>query len=353
MKKAVLVNPAAPIGGYKDCYFGEKRPPLGIAFLAAILMKDDWEVDIIDRYLNPTKSFNPERYDFIGISINTPCLQDAVNLIKDIHHPNLAIGGPHLALYPDFFPKGVRIVVVGEGEEVISQIANGSLNGIVKAVRIKDLDELPYIPYNKFIHNSYDKTMPFGLSNVLSINSSRGCPFRCSFCVVKYLFPGTPRFMSAERIYEELKFYQKEYGIDGIYFREDNFFISKRRVRKFCDLILQDNNPIRWVAEMRVDAADLEMLKLIKCAGCIGLYVGFESGSQRMLDIYKKDITVVQSEEFADWCHQIDLSFAASFIEFHPDETKEDRILSNQLINKIKARYVWMNRWREWSLPNE
>jgi len=153
--------------------------------------------------------------------------------------------------------------------------------------------------------------------------------------------------MSAERIINDIKRMQAEFGVKGIYFREDNFTLNNKRVFDFCNLILKEGINVKWMCETRVDSVPEGLIKQMAQAGCKAFYVGFESGSQRMLDVYHKGTLVGQGEDLVANCKKYGISVAGSFIYGHPEETDTDTRLTDFYVNKLGLHTVWKNKWRE------
>ena len=362
--KVVLLTSAAP-EFYQGLSFGEKRFPIGVGYLISVLKQAGHEVEFVDRYLLGSNVWPKEkRYDYIGIYSSTPCFEDTNAIIRELHgRGRIMVGGPHTSYCPESIPSEVDFICEGEGERVILDIVerNGksSLTGrglrVHRAPRLtsKELDVLPSPPFDLFSKLPYDLSVPwFSDAPVYNMCTSRGCAFNCSFCDVGKIWGKKVAVMRAERIVEDIEKCITDFGAKGIYFREDNFAVSKARVQRFCDILLRKEVQIKWCAESRVDAVDQELLSLMARAGCKALYVGFESGSNKMLKTYNKAITVSQSRKFASAAHDAGILIAASMIFGHPEETDVDRALSEKLVREIKPKTVWWNRWRkEYSIP--
>ena len=247
------------------------------------------------------------------------------------------MGGPHTSAALETIPDYVDHIVQGEGERAIIDIIDGNAPRIVKARQITDLDSLPMPAWDYFTDLPYKfDDYRTDVAPVFTMNTSRGCPFNCAFCSVNSVWGRRYTYFSAQRVYEDVKYVQKTYGVKAIYFREDHFTMNKKRVIDFCDLILKDNNPIKWLCETRVDSLDYEQLKLMKRAGCEAFYIGVESGSQRLLDFFKKGEKLVQFEETFQWCHELDIKAYASFVVGAPTETEEERQQTEEFAKKLK-----------------
>ena len=339
-------HPTKPIG----LNFGEKMFPLGVGFLLTILKEAGYSVDFYDRYLTKDLSFTDKAYDWVFIYSNTPCFEDTRRIIR--HYKDKAkivVGGPHTSIYPDsLIGIGVNFIVQGEGERCLPDIISGMLpQGIIRYPRIKDLDSLPRPDYKLFSTMPYHiKVKWFPDAPVYNYNSSRGCPYNCSFCDTKQIWGRQYTYFSAARVVDDIEWLIKNFGIKGIYFREDNFTYDRARLVKICEMMIKENLNLKWLCETRVDNLDNDMIELMARAGCRVFYVGFESGSQRMLDIYNKGTTIEQGLNVTRWAQKNGIQIAGSFITDHPLETPKDKILTREFIEKTKLATVWMNRYR-------
>jgi len=128
----------------------------------------------------------------------------------------------------------------------------------------------------------------------------------------------------------------KDFGVQGVYFREDNFTASLNRVQNFCELLLTNDINIRWLCESRVRPLSRETLTLMAKAGCRWLYLGCESGSQRVLDLINKQITVQDIRNVINWGKELGIKCYTSWIIGVPGEINEDRKMTFELIKELK-----------------
>ncbi|MEK9135301.1 MAG: radical SAM protein, partial [Patescibacteria group bacterium] len=172
-----------------------------------------------------------------------------------------------------------------------------------------------------------------------SIFTSRGCPFSCIFCHNSWR-DAPWRFNSPERVIFEIEHLIKTYNIEALHFIEDNFFASKQRVRKICDLLKEKKINIIWGANARVDSIDLEILQIAKDAGCREILFGFESGSQRILDILNKKTTVEQNKRAIELCNEAGIIPAGSVMIGNPTETIEDIRATQQFLREVDTKSI-------------
>ena len=352
----LFTTPAAP--HQSPFSTDEKRPPLGIGSIMSLLREKGHQVLFVDNYLQPTP-FIEKGYlqnnsiDIVGIYANTICYQDVVRMLnkmetlrrKGLWNGKIMVGGPHATVAPETLPPFIDCIVQGEGETAVLEIAAGTVRErVVKKERIPDLDGLPFQPWDLFTGLPYDYSFQsLETKPVFTMNTSRGCPFNCTFCSVGSIWGKRYTCFSAERIIAEIEYLVTDFGATGIYFREDNFTLKKDRVIEFCEQLLRKNLPLQCMCETRVDTLDESLLTLMKRAGCEALYIGVESGSQRVLEFLKKGISVEQVEKIFHLCHALDIKTCASFIVGIPTETDTERAQTISLKERLQATTSWIN----------
>jgi glycosyltransferase involved in cell wall biosynthesis/radical SAM superfamily enzyme YgiQ (UPF0313 family)/Tfp pilus assembly protein PilF len=354
--KVLLTTSAAP--SQSPFSTTEKRPPIGLGFLISVLRDAGHEVFFIDNYLQPSDFLETDylinnKIDFVGIYANTICYRDTRRMLHKLEYlrqtgkwrGKIIVGGPHTSVAPDTIPAFVDYVVQGEGEQALLDIVEGRVSErVVKCKRIQNLDDLPMPAWDYFVDLPYNWGADwFDDKPVFTMNTSRGCPFKCTFCSVGSIWGRKYTYFSAERVVAEIEHLVQKYGAKGIYFREDNFTVNKERTVKFCNLLLEKGIKISWACETRVDTLDRELLDLMVRAGLKAFYFGVESGSQKVLDFLKKGITIAQTRAAFRLCHEFGIKTAASVIVGTPGETPADLQETIALINEIKPSVCWFN----------
>ncbi|OPY75945.1 MAG: putative glycosyltransferase EpsE [Syntrophorhabdus sp. PtaU1.Bin153] len=355
-QNVLLVTPAAPIQAPFSTT--EKRPPLGIGFLISVLRNAGHKVFFIDNYLRPQNFLEKgflwkNRIDFVGIQANTICFRDVLRMLHKMQYlrqkgkwnGKIVVGGPHTTVAPDTIPEFVDYVVQGEGEQALLDIVEGKVkNKLVRYPAIENLDDLPMPAWDYFVRLPYNWSVDwFEKQPVFTMNTSRGCPFGCTFCSVGSIWGKQYTYFSASRLVRDIEFLVKRYKVKGIYFREDNFTLNRKRLIEFCNLLLEKKLDISWACETRVTTIDRETVALMHQSGARAFYFGVESGSQRILDFLKKGITVDQIKNAFALCREIGIKTAASVIVGVPSETKEDVTETQRLLDEIKPTVTWHN----------
>lgn len=344
--KVLLVSP--PSDSPIKSTLGAGGVPLGLAYLASAVRKE-YNVKIVDAFAldldqeeleAEIRSFNP---DVVGVTATTPTIYDAYEVAKTAKEVNpncrTIIGGPHVTFTAEETLQEcpfLDIVVRGEGERTISELMRsldkdrpleevkgitfrrgGGIKQTEDRSLVKDMDELPFPAYDLLEMDNYEVDgEKFGMTM-----TSRGCPFNCVFCSSSQLFGKLWRGRSPEKVVEELKMLSEDYGVREIAFMDDTFTLNNRRAQRICEGIMEEGLDISWACSSRVDTITERLAKKLKKAGCHTLYLGLESGSQRILDALKKGINVIQSEKVVEMVKDVGINTLASFILGVPGET--------------------------------
>ncbi|WP_347272951.1 glycosyltransferase [Candidatus Kuenenia sp.] len=355
-KRVLLTTSAAP--SQSPFSTVEKRPPIGLGFLISVLRNAGHEVFFIDNYLQPnnfleTDYLQRNKIDYVGIYANTICYRDTLRMFYKLDYlrrtgkwrGKIMVGGPHTTVALHTIPDFVDYIVQGEGERAILDIVEDKVKDrVVRYPTIKNLDELPMPAWDYFIRQPYKWGVEwFKETPVFTLNTSRGCPFKCTFCSVGSIWGKQYTYFSAERIVSDIEYLIKNYGAKGIYFREDNFTLNKKRLTTFCNLLIEKKINIPWACETRVNTIDREIVELMHSAGARAFYFGVESGSQKVLDFFKKDITIEQTRNAFNLCHEFGIKTAASVIVGVPTETEDDIVQTIRLVEEIKPTVTWYN----------
>lgn len=365
MSKVLLVNPPLT----KDELFargaievGSILPPLGLAYIAAVLEKEGHEAKIIDGIVEEVSIDDivkkTEGFDIVGIRSVTAYahrsnqIADSIkNFDKDLP---IVMGGPHASALPEESLSKCDIVVIGEGEYTMLEIMKSlekklqlkNVDGIAFKENkrniftkprsfIKNLDDLPFpawhlLPVKKY--RSSEARSP--KSSSFMMITSRGCPFNCTFCN-KNIFGRIFRSHSPERVVSEIEFLMEKYKMDAIDFWDDTFTVQKDRVMKICDLLIEKNLDIDWTCECRVDCVDKQLLEKMKKSGCWMVAYGVESGCERMLKSIRKNFTKERVREAFKMTKDAGIKTRAYFMLGLIDETLKEMIESIEFAKEL------------------
>lgn len=342
----LLLNPPAFLEGKPTI------PPLGLAYIAAVLREKQFQVKIVDFDLERKKFslledfIDRERPELVGISALTLQVENAYAMARRIKArlPNcrVVIGGPHPSSLPESTLEesggAIDIVVVGEGEYRLLDIARDvdlqTIKGIVykkngdyirtpASPPIADIDLLPLPARDLLPISQYSGWGPLKALPTTHLIASRGCPYDCIFCSEKSVFGKTHRARNPLKIVDEIEHLMQRYGMKEVAFYDDLFTLRKKQVLAICQEIIQRKIAVQWKTLSRVDTVNLDMLQAMKSAGCWLISYGFESGSQTILDNIRKRQTVDQCLKAAAWTRQAGIKVYGFFMIGNVGETEE------------------------------
>ena len=372
-KKILLINSDY----FEEVYGNSKQrgalsrgiPILGLACIAAPLVKAGNDVTILDLnlYDNPkqilTGKLKELKPDVIGLTATTAVVHKIVDIAKTVREmlPGVTIvaGGPHPTAVPEDLLKNsdIDIVVSGEGDRIFKCIVESQNlkeipniyykdNGQVAHSNIlndgiKDLDALEFPAY--FLYDIPKYIMPkiFARKSPLAaMETSRGCYSHCVYCN-KNIHGYKLRQKSPGRVVDEMEYLLK-LGFNEIHIIDDVFTADMKRAYDICEEILRRGLRFPWYPRggIRVDRVNKELLAIMKRAGCYRIPFGIESGSQRVIDVVKKRITLEQAENAVRFAKEAGLEVECYFMIALPTETKEDILKSINFAKKLDPDYV-------------
>lgn len=258
-------------------------------------------------------------------------------------HPDMTIllGGPQAEISAQEtlrnFPS-VDYICCGEGETTIFPFVSSILSGhpdisVDGLTYIRDdgtiiQNKLPkLIGDNYTIDYNYYQLIPRFIienSGQTTIEVGRGCPFNCSFCSSKTFWKRKFRLRDINDILDEVRYTYETYGIKVMRFEHDIFTADKKRLRMFCEKLIESGMPIYWRCSSRVDTVDEETILLMRKAGLKSIFFGIETGSERMQSIIHKGLSIEKSKRMLQLCLDAGVEVTASFMYGFPQETEDD-----------------------------
>ena len=302
LMKILLYNPPMPYEGRSH-----KQTPLGLCYLSNAI-KDIAECFVYDG--NVLKDFyrfaSEYKPDVMGISILTATYNTVVRSINELKrilpHSYFIAGGIHASIFPEEILKnGFDLVIRGEGEITFKEIIMKYEYFINKRSELEDVDGISFWNGSSIVHTPDRKhitdldtiaypdrrNLPLQEYEHDSIITSRGCAFNCFYCSSSCYWGQRVRYRSAENVFNEIKEILDS-GIDKIYFCDDNFTSNHKLVKDLCQMIISNHLEFRWSALTRVDTVNLEILLLMRQAGCEVLSLGIENGTPSFMNETKK-----------------------------------------------------------------
>lgn len=372
MKVLLILPPSTLYPG--DVHFASF--PLGVGYLAAILERDGHQADIMDCVIeDQAPKRNKDGTFHVGLSWEKieqairECLPDILGIscsysvdignakriaeiAKRVGHIPVIIGGAHSSAMPyeSLEDDNIDYVAIGEGEQALASFIrsiendeepshidglgykkNGKLMVNPKRIFINRLDELPFparhlFSMDKYIHSKRIHGFQLKRTPYTTMITSRGCPNRCVFCTIHTIWGRKWRPRDPISVVDEIEYLVKEYGIREIHFEDDNISLSKTRMAKICDEIVNRKLDISWATPngISVNTLDRDLIAKMKKSGCYRLFLAIESGNQFVLDhIIKKGLSLEKVKDVNRILKEFDIEVNGCFVIGLPGETRE------------------------------
>lgn len=381
MKVGLIVVPFAENDSWDFGVFGKSAKrvwtigaPLGPCYVAAAARDAGADVEIIDcmaRNLNSdslVSLLSAKKFDILGISSVSSGYKDAVRvaeIVKKNHRQTIVIlGGAHaIAMHKIgkvkslLENKNFDIICFGEGEEVIKAIIqsvmrqkdfahikgvawrkNGNILQNVDAAPITDLDKVSF-PAVDLLKGGYYRRSPSSKKRepVFSVITTRGCPYDCIFC--NKIFGRQVRRRSIGNVIEEIKLAKEKMGAREIRFWDETFTLNKNFVVGLCKAIIQERVNLPWSCNGHINTLDEETLSWMKTAGCWEIDFGIEGGTDKVLQLIKKGITVEQVKRDVAMVKKCGIEVRTFFILGLPGDTKASINASINLAIEVDSDY--------------
>lgn len=339
--RVLLINPFYPISETPS-------PPLGLAYLAAALEQTGVQAKILDYVVygyrkdalqSILKDFRPR---IAGATAVTMTFDHAKQVLKDVKtiDPDIltVMGGPHVSFCAqqtlETFPE-LDVIVLGEGEETLVDLTRTVEEAqnldVVRGIAYRMGSEIKTTAGRSFIENLDLLPLPArhrlalgryrALGMPISMTTSRGCPYKCIFCVGRKMVGAKIRYHSAQRVVTELE-YLANLNFRQINIADDLFTADQERCLAVCEEILKKKLEINWTSFARVDTVSEALLLKMKAAGCTAVSFGIESANPDILKTVKKGITLRQVRNAVRMCRRAGIIPYASFILGLPGETQ-------------------------------
>jgi anaerobic magnesium-protoporphyrin IX monomethyl ester cyclase len=379
--RVVVANPPWPGPGYgarSDVRWPHKRSdkyieyPIYLSYAAAVIEEAGFEVSFVDAIMDELsiEGFAQVVRDagprLVLLETSTPSIGFDLETAAAIKHllPGalVALLGSHVTYFDRetvAMNPAVDVVVRGEFEYVAADLARAlqsgdDLSGVLgltyrdadgdvrrNADRplFEPLDRMPF-PARHIVKDDGYRAGIYSGGHPTAMVSSRGCPYRCTFCLWPGILYGRKfRARSAENVVNEIEEAVRVYGHDEIYFDDDTFTIDRLRVMEICRLIRERGleREVEWIAQCRVDTVDREMLEAMKAANCGYILFGVESGSPQMLKRMKKGITLDKVREAFRLTREVGIKTQAFFLFGIPGETQDTIQETIQFAKELNA----------------
>jgi anaerobic magnesium-protoporphyrin IX monomethyl ester cyclase len=326
--------------------------PLGILYISGYLEEKGIKNEVFDTTFSSKTKFREYLLEHqpkvIGIYVN---LMTKINVLEsmrfikqNLSSTKIILGGPDVRYNAlNYLGHGADVIVYGEGEETmrelceefnagrsiesvhgISFLKNNALVETPEREKIKDLDELPIPNRNKIDLQKYlDVWRTHHGKNAMSVSTMRGCPYTCKWCS-RAVYGLSYRRRSPAKVVEELAAIKEQYNPDSLWFVDDVFTISHKWLSAFRDELKKRDLIIPYECITRADRMNEEVIKILKETGCFRVWIGSESGSQKVIDLMDRRVDVRQVREMIKLSKKEGIEAGTFIMLGYPGETEAD-----------------------------
>jgi radical SAM superfamily enzyme YgiQ (UPF0313 family) len=329
--------------------------PLGILYVSAYLESKGFSNEVFDTTFstlpdlkNYLLKFRP---DVIAIYVNLMTKLNVLEIIKfvksNLSNIKIILGGPEIKYNAsDFLNFGADYLVIGEGEQTSFELIQAlnknrfddinSINGLgyinkenqitftSERSKLKEIDTLPFPSRNKIDLKLYlDAWKKRHGNNAISMSTMRGCPYTCKWCS-RAVYGLSYRRRSPQNVSEELELIQKEYNPDTVWFVDDVFTISHKWLSEFKNTLEDKNLKIKYECITRADRLNENVIKDLQDSGCFRIWIGAESGSQKVIDLMDRRVDVNQVREMIKLAQKYGIQAGTFIMLGYPGETESD-----------------------------
>jgi len=333
--------------------------PLGLAYLSACVSDNPRrEIRIVDcgedseSHAQALEAVKAEKPDIVGATVYTYHVNDVLGFMRDIKQIKAdimtVVGGPHPTALPTetVADSNLDVVVCGEGEVTFKSLVErvekresySDLDGIAYKLDgeprvnrprafIRDLDTLPFprwqdLPVETYRHPDYGHPR-MNRRSFTHMLATRGCPYHCSFCGAADVWGRVLRKHSPERVVEEMRTLNRDYGVHSVRFADSTFTIDRSWLVELCRILQAADIDVAWEANARADTLDENLLIELKKAKCVSINIGVESGDENVLKLMRKNQTLAEVRSAFQLMKKVGMFSWAFFMIGCPGETKE------------------------------
>lgn len=336
-------------------------PPLGLLYLSAWLDRHDVENEVFDstfstrtslfEYLLQTRPSILALYANLMTKLNVLAIMDFIRRSPELKETLVVLGGPDVTHNAEAYLKnGADLIVIGEGEQSLLEIAykaealgykremkafkniaglalledEGQLFKSDPREKLRDIDQLPLPNRHKISLQRYlDAWKEAHGHSSISLSTQRGCPYTCRWCSTA-VYGQSYRRRSPEKVVEEIRFLQETYDFDLIWFVDDVFTISHKWLTAFKEALDAARVKVRFECITRADRLSEPVLDTLREAGCFRVWIGAESGSQRVIDAMDRRVAVGQVRNMIRAAREKGMQTGTFIMLGYPGETEAD-----------------------------
>ncbi len=328
----------------------------GLCSISASAKKKGYSVELVDlrclkgwrEYARLMKDKNPDVVGVTMMSVDYNPAMKSIKLLKqECPGAIVVVGGAHPSIMPEEMEKekSIDCIITGEGEisfvALLEDIKNGrEFPRLIKGLPVQSLDELAFSDRQLFKNLEYPLPVEGFKSPFITVIAGRGCKYNCNFCqpAERMIFGAKVRRRSPANVIEELLVLRKQYNFNSVMFHDDCITEDKAWVTEFCRLYKENNFTQPFACQSRADiiCSNENMVKLMAQNGLKLMFIGFESGNQRVLNFLRKGVKVEDNYKAAEICRAYGIKIWANYMMGIPTETKEEVMDTVKMMRAIK-----------------
>ncbi|MBO9567097.1 MAG: radical SAM protein [Niastella sp.] len=331
--------------------------PLGILYISAYLEQQGYDNRIFDSTFSSfdklCHALVEDKPNVVGIYTNLMTKLNVLRIIRFIKqepqlvHTKVVLGGPEVRNHlPNFLEQQADFIVLGEGEQTMLEVVQWvegtstkslpEIDGIAyldeqqgvrqnrERMKLKNLDELP-IPNRSQVDLQlyFDAWKGRHGTNAISVSTMRGCPYSCKWCS-RAVYGQSYRRRSPKAVADEIAWIKTHYNVDSIWFVDDVFTVSHKWLQEFMEEVTSRNLVMPFECITRADRMNEEVILHLKASGCFRVWIGAESGSQKIIDLMDRRVEVGQVRDMIKLARHHGIQAGTFIMVGYPGETKED-----------------------------
>ena len=330
--------------------------PLGILYISAWLEKHGFDNHVFDATFSSFQQQQEfllrEKPDVVAVYTNLMTKLNVLRLMlwikqePTLQHTRVVLGGPEVRNHVQkFLEHGADYIVLGEGEETmlelvqslsgripiephdiagVAMLHNGSMHIALERAKMRELDELPMPNRTKVnLQQYFDAWKSKHGTSAISVSTMRGCPYTCKWCS-RAVYGQSYRRRSAKHVADELEWIQKTYQVDSVWFVDDVFTVSHKWLKEFRTEVEKRNIKFPFECITRADRMNEEVIADLKASGCFRVWIGAESGSQKVIDLMDRRVDVMQVRDMIRKASEHGIQAGTFIMVGYPGETEED-----------------------------
>ncbi len=329
-------------------------PPLGLLYISGYLNEKKLQNSVFDSTFYSFKEqlefIKKEQPKIVAIYTNLMTKVNVIKLVKILKsdstfgNPKIILGGPDITYNcENYLRTGVDFLIIGEGEQTTFELSNAILNNtsyeeiqgiaylsneeIVKTPARTKMKELVHLPLPNReaipIHKYLDTWKKYHGKSSMTVSTQRGCPYTCKWCSTA-VYGQSYRRRPADMVAKELKMLKTKYQPDSVWFVDDVFTVSHKWLKSFHKEVLEQDAVIPFECITRAERLNDEVLQLLKEVGCFRIWIGAESGSQKIINAMDRRVDVGTVKEAIQKTNALGIETGTFIMVGYPGEDEQD-----------------------------